>query len=75
MVEDFYKRINSGKASYSMPLIWVKYNIKGAISKYLITSYSGDTIGFDNDAEGWSMKGLFENFTYLDGSPCGKKVE
>lgn len=73
MVEDFYKRINSGKASYSMPLIWVKSKANGDIE--LITGYSKADKCVLCSVNWDTFEQLFNGFEYLDGSPVGKKVE
>ena len=53
----------------SMPLIWVK---NGNDEKYLITEYFDDSVGLFSCNE--TLTELFEDYTYLDGSPCGKEV-
>ena len=77
MVEDFKKRYNSyggwsGKNNpmYS-PLIWIK---KGTVkNSYLITRFSEKKVTFILECSIYSMPlyALFEDYTYLDGSPCG----
>lgn len=79
MIEDFKKRYNSyggwsGKENpmYS-PLIWIKSKDTGFRS--LVTDYGDD----DNKICIWvgtlpiMFKELYENYTYLDGTPCGIK--
>ena len=55
------------------PLIWIK--AKGVPeSKYLITrfsEYDKVTITFERNVYTTNLRVLSEDFTYLDGSPCG----
>lgn len=70
MIADFLERYNSysGNANKENPmynpLIWIKDKAIGV--EELITQSFGDS------ANGRSMEQLFKEFTYLDGSPCGK---
>ena len=78
MIEDFKKRYNSyggwsGKNNpmYS-PLIWIKP--KGTEkNSYLITRFSEKKVTFILECSIYTMPlyALFEDYTYLDGSPCG----
>lgn len=83
MIEDFKKRYNSyggwsGKENpmYS-PLIWIKSKDTGF--RHLVTDYSDDNCGHCNKSCIWfgtlpiNFKELYENYTYLDGTPCGIK--
>ena len=65
MIADYKERFNvSGIPSFCMPLIWVKSgNICSLITNMILCSDVHE-----------SMKELFETRTYLDGSPCGKKI-
>ena len=56
-------------SAMSMPLIWIK---NGNDDKYLITEYFDDSVGLFSCNE--TLTELFEDYTYLDGSPCGKEV-
>ena len=71
MVEDFIERYNIRLGSVAMPFIWAKEKEGKSVS--LITNFRYDTVRFGNTA--YTMNDLFELFTYLDGSPCGKKEE
>lgn len=79
MIEDFKKRYNayggwSGKDNpmYN-PMIWIK--TKGAEkNKYLITRFHENTnvtMNFGQDVFTTSLPTLLDDYTYLDGSPCG----
>ena len=77
MIEDFKKRYNSyggwsGKDNpmYN-PIIWVKH--KETNSSALITFFSKITnaVTFADSDNPHSLGILFEQFVYLDGSPCG----
>lgn len=70
MIADWKERFNAKDwPSYSMPLIWVK---DGNDDKFLVTDYFDDSVGLFSCNE--TLIELFENHTYLDGSPCGKEV-
>lgn len=71
MIHDFCIRFTLGFANYELPLIWAKSKLAGI--KRLVKGYDVNAIYFDNT--GYSLKSLFENYTYLDGSPCGIKEE
>lgn len=84
MIEDFKKRYNSyggwsGKENpmYS-PLIWIKSKDTGF--RHLVTDYGdNDNCSHCNKICIWigtlpiNFKELYENYTYLDGTPCGIK--
>lgn len=78
LTTEFVKRFQTKTPSYALPLIWVKPSTKGNNERYLITGY------IDNEENGQLVKigdkyyglcVLFENFQFLDGSPCGVKIE
>lgn len=66
MIEDFKERYNSRFNGHSMPFIWVK----DWGEKDLITTFGKDWV--DTGSDIYNLNDLFEDFTYLDGSPCGK---
>lgn len=67
MIEDFKERYNSRFDGHSqMPFIWVK----DWGEKDLITTFGEDWV--DTGSDIYHLNDLFEKFTYLDGSPCGK---
>lgn len=70
MIEDFKERYNSRFDGHSqMPFIWVK----DWGEKSLIISFGKDWV--DTGSDIYHLNDLFEKFTYLDGSPCGKFEE
>lgn len=86
MIEDFKKRYSSyggwsgnGNPMYN-PMIWIKS--KATEFRHLITDYDdNDNCGHCNRSCIWigsisiGFKELHENYTYIDGSPCGIKKE
>lgn len=64
MIHDFCIRF-----TLKLPLIWVKSKLAGI--KRLVNGYDVNAIYFDNTSI--ILKSLFEDYTYLDGSPCGIK--
>ena len=69
MVADWKKRFNKIIATYSMPLVWVRSKATGL--ERLITSYGTYFVSCVGAKTGF--RDLFDNYTYLDGSPCGKE--
>ena len=74
MIEDFKRRYNSyggwsGKSNpMYCPLIWLRF-IHDSKESLLVTRFSDDEIGA---GAGWyCMDDVMEEFTYLDGTPCG----
>lgn len=59
-------------SSLTMPLIWIKHKENG--NKHLITDYCKDN-NISTSDEIFSLRELFEHFTFLDGSPIGKIKE
>lgn len=76
LIEDFKNRVSSFAYECEfIPSIWVKEKSNG--DKYLLTGFIKD----DSDAYCVligtcfiSLSVLFESYTYLDGTPCGKKL-
>ena len=85
MIEDFKRRYNSrcgwsGKDNPMYPMIWIKSKATGF--RHLITDYGDDdNCSHCNKSSIWigtlpiKFKELYENYTYLDGTPCGIKEE
>ena len=71
MIEDFKKRFNVEVPPHAMPMIWVEY--KTLKERKLITGFKDKVVVII--ASVWGMDDLFEDYTYLDGSPCGMKEE
>lgn len=84
MIEDFKRRYNSyddwsgrDNPMYN-PMIWIKSKDTGF--RHLVTDYGdNDNCGHCNKICIWigtpsiNFKELYENYTYLDGTPCGIK--
>ena len=71
MIEDFKRRFNVQVPPYAMPMIWVRD--KGTNVRSHVSAFFAKNVTF-RDATWW-LDVLFENFTYLDGSPCGIREE
>ena len=72
MIADWKERFGAKDCpSHSMPLIWVRLK-SGTNATYLVYGYlqNGVAIGVARP----SFLVLLEDYTYLDGSPCGKEV-
>lgn len=70
MIDDYKKRFNvTHVPAISMPFIWIKED--GAT--YLITEFCLRVVCLGSLIV--SLQSLFDRFTYLDGSPCGKVEE
>lgn len=68
MIADYKERFNvSNVPSFCLPLIWVK---EGSICSLITDIMPKNVILYNGMHE--RMEVLFENYTYLDGSPCGK---
>lgn len=68
MIEDYKKRFNVDCPDYVMPLIWIKHK-EWPSSKYLITGFNKSTIIVTYIEKEFTT--LFDDYTYLDGTPCG----
>ncbi len=77
LIEDWKERASAyGSAHFSKnpmfcPSIWVKGS-GSSICKHLITDFIDRNVTTYNYV--WTLEELFEGFTYLDGTPCGKKI-
>lgn len=79
LIAEFVKRFGfETPEAYTYPTIWVKPSMKNNNERYLITGY------IDNEENGQLVKiggkyyglcVLFAGFQFLDGSPCGVKIE
>lgn len=67
MVDDFCERFGVKCSAHEMPLIWLKS--KATDYMMLVTGFSG------GDEAIKKFTNYFKEYTYLDGSPVGKKVE
>lgn len=74
MIADYKEHFDvSNVPSFCMPLIWVKYKNGAVVYRRLITAFTDSCVGFDDIF--MSVRELFDGYTYLDGSPCGKVEE
>lgn len=71
MIADFIARFKVNCPPYAEPLIWVKG--KYAHPHFLIFAFYETFIKF-NDDKPFMFKELFDDYTYLDGSPVGMEV-
>lgn len=77
LVEDWKERVIAydsalfSKNPMFCPLIWVKN--KATNDKYLLVIYFHDSVMCG--AAPYDLPTLFDGYTYLDGSPCGKKIQ
>ena len=74
MIEDYKERIKAyGAVPFRCPMfmqnIWI---MEGGVSKHLITDFSKIIVNTSRNTI--SLEDLFNGFTYLDGTPCGKKI-
>ena len=74
MIEDFKRRFNAKVPPYAMPMIWVKRKDDSDFAK-LITEFGYSCVWLSVNPVGITMSKLFQDYTYLDGSPCGMKEE
>lgn len=70
MITDWMERFGTYDTKVVMPPIWVKDRND---YKYHITEYFDGSVGLFSRDETLLIE-LFKNYTYLDGSPCGKEV-
>ena len=71
MIEDFKKRFNVEVPQYAMPMIWVEH--KRTNFRFFVSEFGVQVVAFCGVSRG--MLELFDNYTYLDGSPCGMKED
>ena len=73
MINHFYRHFNLIPQEYHLPMIWIK--AKGVEkNKYLITRFSENdivTMTFEKCVYSTNLRVLSDDYTYLDGSPCG----
>jgi len=74
MVEDFRKKVGMGFPKLFLPSIWIKRKDNSDFAS-LITEFGYSCVWHSVIQEGVSLKVLFQDYTYLDGSPCGIKEE
>ena len=70
MIADWIKRYGYEVPSTSIPLIWIWDKVK--VEKTLVTGFRWKDINTTDAII--TMVSLFQSYTYLDGSPCGKEA-
>lgn len=73
MVDHFCRHFNLIPQDHRLPTLW----IKNGYNKYLITRVNENTVTLciENDVYTFSLSVLADDYTYLDGSPCGIKED
>lgn len=72
MIKDFCIRFKKGFAGYELPHIKIKSKVGKKINR-CFTSFSANNVFFGITPVCFGT--LLENYTYLDGSPCGIKED
>lgn len=73
LIEDWKTRFKVGPwPSRSMPLVWVMSTKSTFMTKSIITDFMKYGVKVFGSIQ--TLKELYEDYTYLDGSPCGKEV-
>lgn len=67
MIEDFKRRAEIATNEMSLPWIWIMSKKDGY--RYLLSIFGTVTV------DGTNFSDLLDDFTYLDGSPCGIREE
>lgn len=67
LIAEFCKRFNIKKTNWGLPSIWVKQ--KGYDNEELVTDLCGTTVKLGIILI--RLDNFFEDYTFLDGSPCG----
>lgn len=68
LVAEFYKRFGMKKKDWSLPFIWVRK--ADTAYDYMINTFTGTRVS-TNTCNSITLQKLFENYTFLDYSPCG----
>jgi hypothetical protein len=74
MIADFRKKVGMGYPKLFLPSVWVKRKDGTDFAK-LITEFGYICVWLSVIQEGVSLKVLFQDYTYLDGSLCGMKED
>lgn len=67
MIEDFKRRAEIATHEMSLPWIWIKSKKDGC--RFLISVFGAVAV------DGILFSDLLDEYTYLDGSPCGMKED
>ena len=72
LILHYEKHFNIEFPSFYEPMMWVKAKDESDV-RFFVTSFSEHYVKIDGEFV--SMKKLFEDFVFLDNSPCGSKEE
>lgn len=73
MIADYKTRFKINNPDYTMPLIWIQTCISH--NAYLVNAFPKESDHIKVSDFCIYFERLLEDYTYLDGSPCGKLVE
>lgn len=73
LIADYKARFNVDNAPYTKPLIWIKQVGRSQDRGALIISFDEDKVWINGVS--FIMRELCMYYTYLDGTPCGKRVK
>ena len=71
MIADYIDRFKVNCPSYCEPLIWVRLKVDKR--ERLIVAYGTNFVEIGNKAKAVTLQKLFDDYEFLDGSPCGKE--
>lgn len=70
LIEEWDKKLGyRDPTGFAKPYIWVRRKTDLKNCAHLVTDFN--CIGVTVQGQGYAMSGLFANFEFLDGSPCG----
>lgn len=74
-IQDYQERFPTAipRPAYTKPLIWVRLKVDGR--ERLIVAYGDNFVEIGNKTKAVTLQHLFEQYEFLDGSPCGMGVE
>ncbi len=73
LVSDFKKRFDTHTPKYAMPLIWVKKRGNSKKTKLITAFNERENLVYLDGGEVYDMDGLYKDYIFLDGTPCGVK--
>jgi len=73
MIMDFIDRFKVKCPPYCEPLIWVRLKVDKR--RRLIVAYGDNFAEIGNKTKAVTLQHLFEQYEFLDGSPCGMEVK
>lgn len=78
MINDFCERSGAKRSKMGEPFIWVKLKnpaLKELKIREMVVGVTTKEVAIGNGNEEYNMDELFETYTFLDGSPCGKEIK